>query len=56
MPNDYQTQIILMILANQIHIYNEIWLIKIIIMLICIQQWYNIKCYNLEVNNKMESE
>ena len=46
-----------MILENQIHEYIEIWLITIIIMLmICIQQLYNIKCYNLEVNIKMESE
>ena len=45
-----------MILENQIHKDNEIWLIIIIIMLICIQQWYNIKCFNLEVNIKMESE
>ena len=45
-----------MILENQIHKYNEIWLIIIIIILICIQQWHNIKCYNLEVNIKMESE
>jgi hypothetical protein len=45
-----------MILENQIHKYNEIWLIIIIIMLVCIQQSYNIKWYNLEVNITMESE
>jgi hypothetical protein len=45
-----------MILENQMYKYNEIWLIIIIITLICIQQWYNTKCYNIEVNIKMESE